>query len=708
MKKKALSIFAVIIFACAALPAARAQEAEEEIASIHFIPGMSLPLFDDASVFDLGGGGDILARFTIPGVRVLSFEGGIGFTLSPLKVAAGMPVSSSLLWIGAARLGLGLHVPLAPWLVLGASAHGGYYIGGFISDPPDPTSGSDPMLDAGLQIDLKFSPYMSLGVGASYRMLFGLSNDLLLNLGISYHFPIIKGGTMLGPQSKPYPQLELSNLTLDDVFPVFYAYYSDHPLGKLQIRNSGKIPLENVTVKVRVGEYMDNATLCKEIPFVTGGAKQSVDLVALFNDKIMSITENTKMQINVLVECTVAGEKYGNELVGALTVYDRNAMTWSDDRRAAAFVTMKDPAVLKFAKNVTSFIQSNRFKALPKNLLTALAFFETLRKYGMSYAVDPTTPFTEKFKNKTSVDFLQFPRHTLEYKAGDCDDLSILYCALLESVGVDSAFITVPGHIYAAVSLDMTPAEARRRLQSSGDLVYKDGTAWLPVEVTALSGGFLAAWQSGIKLWKEQDARGQARFIRIKDAWKEYDPAYAPGEGFTPALPAEDTIVRSYLEELNKLIERDLYPQTKKLEGRIKADPKNQALVNKLGVLYARYGAYDKAEAAFNRVPKKDSYQPTLVNLGNIAFLKNDMNGARRYYERAFAKDPNDGAVLLNLAKLEYEQGQYEKTEVYYGMLKKRDASLASRYGYLAMKGEGGDARAAQADALKEQVAWGE
>jgi hypothetical protein len=38
----------------------------------------------------------------------------------------------------------------------------------------------------------------------------------------------------------------------------------------------------------------------------------------------------------------------------------------------------------------------------------------------------------------------------LYYRGGDCDDLSILYCSLLEVLGLDTAFITVPGHIYAA------------------------------------------------------------------------------------------------------------------------------------------------------------------------------------------------------------------------------------------------------------------
>jgi transglutaminase-like putative cysteine protease len=34
------------------------------------------------------------------------------------------------------------------------------------------------------------------------------------------------------------------------------------------------------------------------------------------------------------------------------------------------------------------------------------------------------------------------------YRAGDCDDLSILYCSLLEAIGIRTAFVTIPGHIF--------------------------------------------------------------------------------------------------------------------------------------------------------------------------------------------------------------------------------------------------------------------
>jgi len=40
-------------------------------------------------------------------------------------------------------------------------------------------------------------------------------------------------------------------------------------------------------------------------------------VTALFNDKILSITEDTKVQIAVTVESAAAGDKYANQRVRA-------------------------------------------------------------------------------------------------------------------------------------------------------------------------------------------------------------------------------------------------------------------------------------------------------------------------------------------------------------------------------------------------------
>lgn len=703
--RKGLSL-ALIVLALWIFGASEAgPESAKELFSLLLVPGVTFPLGEDANYFLPGGSAALTARLLVPDFPYLYFEAGAGYGITPVRIAPDSSYSNALLNLVGGRIGVGFRLPLAARLFAGASAHGGYYYGFLNLDSPD-NAGRNPFFDAGLELKYRLTPHLHLGVDASYRRFFGLANDLLLGLGVSYVFPYGQKGTL--PGARPNPQLELLNVSFTEVFPVFYKYFSDHSLGKLELSNKGKIPLEAVKVEVFVNQYMDNPYVCAEIPFLTGGGRQVVDLFALFNDRVLGITENTKVQISIVVESRMAGEGYTNELIENLRVYDRNAMTWEDDRRAAAFVSVKDPSVLRFSKNISSYVKDKASRSLNGNMLVALAFFEALKLHGLSYVVDPNTPFIEFSKNKSAVDFLQFPNQTLDYKAGDCDDLSILYCALLESVGIKSAFLTTPGHIFVAVSLDSAPAEARRQFADPDSFIYQGEDTWLPVEITALNRGFLDAWQAGSQLWKEQERRNQAAMIVLRDAWRMYEPVGFTGETPSIALPDENQVVDAFQREVRKFIDRDLYPQTRKLEEQISAEPKNVTLVNRLGVLYARYGIYDKAQAAFQRALKVQAYAPALVNLGNLQRLGKNLPEARRYYEMAYARAPKESTILLNLAMVNYELGQYAEAEAYYGRLRAQDRQLADRYAYLSSKEEGEGSRAASVEALQGTLIWGE
>ena len=155
----------------------------------------------------------------------------------------------------------------------------------------------------------------------------------------------------------------------------------------------------------------------------------------------------------------------------------------------------------------------------------AIAFYQAMSLYGLSYIIDPTTPYKEFSKNETAVDFLQFPRQTFQYKAGDCDDLTILYSALLESIGIETAFITIPGHIFMAFSLNMVPEEARKAFYRDDDLIYLEESSWVPVEVTELSGGFLNAWKTGAREWREGVSKNQQGFFLF---WSGSGPCTLP------------------------------------------------------------------------------------------------------------------------------------------------------------------------------------
>ncbi|HEB10262.1 MAG TPA: hypothetical protein ENI06_03500 [Spirochaetales bacterium] len=85
-------------------------------------------------------------------------------------------------------------------------------------------------------------------------------------------------------------------------------------------------------------------------------------------------------------------------------------------------------------------------------------------------------------------------------------------------MGIETAFITVPGHIFIAFSLDMVPDAARRSFLRADELIFRNDKTWLPVEITKIQSNFLDAWQAGAKQWRENEAREQAGFYPVHSA----------------------------------------------------------------------------------------------------------------------------------------------------------------------------------------------
>jgi len=130
-----------------------------------------------------------------------------------------------------------------------------------------------------------------------------------------------------------------------------------------------------------------------------------------------------------------------------VTLYERHAMTWDQKDKIGAFVTPKDPAVADFSRLVIQpYVDS--YPNLHSSIVYARAIYAALGVYGLSYIVDPSSPYQEFSGNTARVDYLQYPRDTLARKSGDCDDLSILYAASLENIGISTALIDVPGHVF--------------------------------------------------------------------------------------------------------------------------------------------------------------------------------------------------------------------------------------------------------------------
>ena len=481
------------------------------------------------------------------------------------------------------------------------------------------------------------------------------------------------------------------------MFPVFHKYYDDHPIGTAVLHNQERRPVTDITLTVYLKQYMDAPKECRAPKELKAGETATVELFGLFTDKVLDITEATKTAAEITLEYRLKGQWYRESRQETVRLYDRNAMSWDDDRKAAAFVAAKDPSVLRFAKTAAGAVDADGSWTLNANIQKAMGIHEALTLYGMRYVVDPKTPYAELSEKKTSVDFLQFPRQTLEYRAGDCDDLSILYAALLESVGIKTAFITVPGHIFAAFSLDIPPDEAKKGFFNTDELVFIGSSSWVPLEVTERSAGFTTAWEKAAKEWRDYSAKGQARFYDMHESWEVYEPVGLPGTPGDLAFPTESRIVSAFKKEMTRFVQKELDPQIKRLEAEIKKSGTTPVLQNRLGVLYARYGFADKAQAEFLKALAKQEYLPALVNMGNLYFLRENWAKALEFFERAARKAQDNANVQLSIARTQYQLGNYALVKKAFDQAKSLDPSMETKYAYL----ESSNAESARAGAAE-------
>ncbi|TVQ21895.1 MAG: hypothetical protein EA383_16370 [Spirochaetaceae bacterium] len=549
---------------------------------------------------------------------------------------------------------------------------------------------------ADLQLAWRITPQLSVVAGGGYTTRVGLYEGARAFLGTTF---------ALGTGARE--PLTPTQIRIDPVFPILYQYYDHGPFGAIEIENTGADTLRDVRLSFFVNEYMDSPRTFARFDRIARGERVEADVVALFNNRILSVTEGERVSAQVTVDYTAMGRPASQTIRETVQIHNRNALTWDDDRKAAAFVTARDPNILRYARNTVGVVEESPLRAINTNFTVAMALFESFGTFGITYVVDPQSPYEQLSQDAFALDFIQFPSQTLEYRAGDCDDLAILYNALLESVGVETAFITTPGHIYAAFNLDMWPEDAERTFGSLDNLIVYDDAVWLPVEITAIRQGFVTAWELGARQWREASATGDGEIHLTHQAWQVYPPVASPGDGLMLAtLPDRDRLLATYSSRLDTFITRSIYSREQQLLGRIRSD-RDTRPINALGVLYARHGLYDRAAEQFRRIASRSA--SAQVNLGNIAYLRDEYPRALEHFRAALSMEPANTTALLGTAMAQHQLHQHGAAAASYAQLTEQDAELAGRYAWLGTGG-GGDAgttRASSADDRTRMV-WDE
>src|SRR6056297_1218294 len=679
-----------------------------EAFTLQLVPTGRMPLGSSSELYSFGTG--IGLSLAVRPLLVDSFglKTGAEFMMLPLKSQDAVHLTSG----SAGPVAL---FPIGSRFEVFAEVQAGYYWWYPSGWDAEGAGGGGLLYGSGLGARFLLNERIALGGEADFCYLDQLYNGLSFSLALSYSFPRkVNGEGFRGKaETRPVPLsangegLEIEELSVPTLFPVLYAYYHDHPVGTLILCNYESRRVEDIRLSFFVERYMDNPKELDRIERMEAGDTVMVELYGLFTEELMDVTEGTKASGKITVSYVIGGKEKRREYTPAIEFHNRNALTWSDDRKIAAFVTAKDPEVLTFAKNVSGWIQELQNPAVDENLQKGMALFSALQTYGLHYEVDPATPFAELSVAKTAIDFLQFPRQTLQFTSGDCDDLSALYTALLEALGVETAMITVPGHIYPAIALEMSPEEARQSFSRPGDLVFIEEKAWLPLEITMCRGSFREAWQHGAKQWREYYGLGQAQLYPTHEAWQTYQAVGFREAGVNISLPKRSRVTELFGKELELHVQREIYPQEARLLREMEGGNRRHVWANKLAVLYARNGLYEKALAELQEIVEAREYPPALINSGNIYFMRGEYVRALEFYDRAIKANRDIPTALLGSARCHHELENYGFAERDYGRLKLLAPKTARRFAYLDFRGEEAS-RAADAAGLRGKVVWEE
>jgi hypothetical protein len=673
-----LLLLLLLLLAAGLSPAISAQELGFKI-----LPGAALPLnrnLYDAG-FGIGGGLD----FTPGGF--LSFVGvGLSGTYAMPQVRDGSQLS-----VAEGGLGPFFRLRLGDRFGLSAGAQVNYFNRTWGNQSQGGIS-FGPWAEAFFRL----SPYLSLIAHGGYTEYPGEKPFRVVTAGGGIRVNILE---LVRPQTRVSGEKVVQNM----IFPVSFAWYGDNPIAMVRVTNNEPNDITAVNLSFFLERYMSQPTLTVGIPRLKAGESADLPVTALFNASMLDLVDNINTNALVTIRYRSLGSAKTAELPVRMPIYHRNAMSWDDDRRAVSFVSAQDMAARLFARHVAGITEKRLRPGINRNMQYALGLLEALNLYGISYVIDPTSSYVEMSGDSGSLDSLNYPYQTLFYRGGDCDDLSILFCSLLEVLGIETAFITIPGHIYMAFDSgekvpgtfsNMVPGAI---LDPDRGFIYYGGKAWVPLEITIPAEGFFRAWRTGVREWDDDTGA----IYPLKEAWQVYPPvSVADASGWSPALPAEDAVTAAVEASLDRFGEYALRSQAQVLEAQLRSGAGADTR-NRLGGLYGQGGMLARAAEEFNKVRNSDAQ----VNLANITYIQGRYREARDAYQTVLRSEPNHALACLGLARAAYELQDFAAVDAAWQNLKRINPALAGCYRYLNSFGEWSGRPVSYADRLGS-VMW--
>ncbi len=485
--------------------------------------------------------------------------------------------------------------------------------------------------------------------------------------------------TLWEENPKSRPSLEIEEVVIDPIFSAIYKYYNENPIGKIKIRNNTNYVLKQMKISLFIKEFMDFAWEI-EIEAMEPFSKEDVQLFATFNDRILSITEDTPFLNQLTLTYYEKDVEKKTSITKPATLYSKNALLWKNREMIAAFITPQSTPIREFTKDVIrKFRGDAKLEMINEKLATAMLLFNALSACKIVYSPDPANPYNETSRKIDVVDYIQFPFETLKYKSGDCDDLVTLYATCLEGEGVNTTLVTSPEHIFLMFYTDV----GREQLPFDKELlVVMDDKIWIPVEVTQISSSFLSAWYQGAKEYRKWEKEGKINHINTRKAWSKYQTGTWRDVDFHPELPSKEKIAEMVYKDIETLTRKILETSTQDYKKLLEIDPKDIIALNQLGIIYGKFGLYDDAIKIFEEAKKINAENPeAYCNLGNIYYLQEKFDLATTQYKLSLELDPNNAKAHINLSLVYFKQKMIIEAKEEFNKAKELDPTIEEAHG---------------------------
>jgi len=513
-----------------------------------------------------------------------------------------------------------------------------------------------------------------------------------------------------GPAGGRPPALTINDAKLAAIFPSLMLYYAANTAGSVSVKNTSAAKADNVRASVMIPRFMDYPAETPALASLPPGASASFPLALPLNRYALELQEDMTVQAKIDVTCRTEGSEQTVSRIVPATIHRNTALTWDDTAKLASFVTPNEEVVNGFARRSLAPAGEEKRCLLSPKLFQAMRVCDALAVHGITYVEDPAAPISKSLGKPAVVDTVQLPRVTLFNRAGDCDDTTALPSSLLEAIGVHTAILTTPGHIFLAFDTG-EPAESVRFLSDPKlQIIAQAGRAWIPVETTSpLQKGFLSAWAAGSQLVRTYRAKGPFEFVPLAEARASYPALPLPPSTIAVAEPAKSAVDSMFSSSLSGFTAALYTARLAEMEAKLKGLTGTQAAKLRVqqGILHAMFGRLAEAGRAFETARKED---PALisphVNLANVLLVEKGAEAALAVVRDGLARSP--GSMILNLAAARCwaAKGNKSKAAEYLAKVRLSDPEIAARYSLIlgigqAAGSETPDSRAAASSLLR-------